>query len=215
MLYYEKIKVNGVRMMNKKVCHIIGAGEFEKFSYLENDFIIAADGGYEHIKKIGIKPNLLIGDFDSIKNIPHDIKKICFPTKKDFTDTYAAIQEGIKYGCEIFHIHGGTGARFAHTIANMQLLADMSQKKFATYLHGRNFTATAITNDKILFDESQKGYISIFSHTDKSFGVNIIGLKYELKNAVLTNKFPLGVSNEFLQKQSLISVERGTLILIY
>lgn len=201
--------------MCKKICHIVGAGEFVNFSPAKNDIVIAVDGGYEHLKNTNIKPNLLIGDFDSIKIIPDEIKKIKLPTEKDFTDTYAAICEGIKFGCEIFHIYGGIGGRISHTLANIQLLANFSAQKLNCYLHAKDWTMAAITNDKILFDEKYKGYVSIFSHTDKSFGVNIIGLKYELQNAIISNKFPLGISNEFIQKKSIVSVENGTLIIVY
>ena len=83
--------------MSSKICRIVGAGDFEDFSYNKSDFIIAADGGYDHLKKINIKPNILLGDFDSIESIPDDRqKKIKFDTQKDFTDLYAAIQIGIK-----------------------------------------------------------------------------------------------------------------------
>lgn len=57
--------------------------------------------------------------------------------------------------------------------------------------------------------------ISIFSHTNKSFGVNILGLKYQVKNKILLNTFPLGISNEFINKNSVISVRSGTLIIIF
>lgn len=201
--------------MEKKICHIIGAGEFTNFSYSKNDFIIAVDGGYDHIKKIGIKPNLLIGDFDSIKIIPDNIKKIILPAEKDFTDTFAAIQKGISEGLKNFHMHGCVGKRIEHTLANIQLLSYLSEKKLRGYLYGKDFVITSITNDKILFDKKQKGYISIFSHTEKSFGINISELKYELKNAVISNKFPLGISNEFIQKDSVVSVKNGTLIIVY
>ena len=201
--------------MQKKICHIVGAGDFKKFSYSKNDYIIAADGGYEHLKKNNITPNLLIGDFDSIKNIPNGIKKISLPQAKDFTDTYAAIKEGVKLNYKTFYIHGGTGGRTEHTIANIQLICKLAQENFEAYIFDKNFTATAINNNKIFFDKNHKGYISIFSHTDKSLGVNIKNLKYELTNATLTNNFPLGVSNEFIQKDSFVSVQNGTLILFY
>lgn len=51
--------------------------------------------------------------------------------------------------------------------------------------------------------------------TDKSIGVDIKGLKYELENAELTNHFPVGVSNEFTGSKSSISVSDGTLLIVY
>lgn len=201
--------------VQKKICHIVGAGSFKKFSYSENDCIIAADGGYDHLAQYQIQPHILIGDFDSIKNIPHDIKKIILPKAKDFTDTYAAVEEGIKLNFQTFYIHGGSGKRFDHTLANIQLICKLAQENFEAYLFDKNFTLTAICNRQINFDENHEGYISIFSHSDKSFGVSIKNLKYELTDATIANNFPLGISNEFIHKKSFIRVKDGTLILVY
>ena len=202
--------------MSSKICRIVGAGEFERFSFDKSDFIIAADGGYDHLKKINVKPNILLGDFDSIKSIPgNEQKKIKFDTQKDFTDLYAAIQIGIKSNCKIFHIYGALGKRFDHSLANIQLLAYLSQNKFHAFLHHKKKLITAITNTKISFGKNKTGTISIFSYTNKSYGVNIINLKYELKDAVLSNTFPLGVSNEFIKKKSFVSVRKGTLIVVF
>ena len=202
--------------MSSKICRIVGAGEFENFSYNNSDFIIAADGGYDHLKKINIKPDILLGDFDSIESVPEDEqKKIKFDTQKDFTDLYAAIQIGIKSNCKIFHIYGALGKRFDHSLANIQLLAYLSQNKFQAFLHHKKKLITAITNTKISFGKNKIGVISIFSYTNKSYGVNITNLKYELKNAVLSNTFPLGISNEFINKKSFVSVTKGTLVIIF
>ena len=202
--------------MNKKICRIVGAGDFTNFFYNKSDFIIAADGGYDYLKKINVTPNILLGDFDSIKIIPDSKqKKIKFKPEKDFTDIYAAIKLGIKSGCEIFHIYGALGKRFDHSLANIQLLVYLSQNKFKAFLHYKNKLITAITDTNIFFSKQKKGVISIFSHTNKSYGVYIKNLKYELDNVTLTNIFPLGISNEFIGKKSFISVKSGTLIIIF
>ena len=122
--------------MNKKICRIVGAGDFKDFFHNKSDFIIAADGGYDYLKKINVTPDILLGDFDSIKSIPDPKqKKIKFKPEKDFTDIYAAIRFGIKSGCKIFHIYGALGKRFDHSLANIQLLAYLSQSKFKAFLH--------------------------------------------------------------------------------
>lgn len=206
-------------IMQEKTCKIIGAGEFSNFNFDQDDFIIAADGGYDHLKKINIKPDILIGDFDSMldkkSNLDPDIKKIGFSTEKDFTDLDLAVQHAIKLGYNKFDIYGAIGGRrFDHSIANIQLLAGLSQKKFKVCLHSKKNIITAISDTKIFFDKTQNGVVAVFSHTDKSFGVDILGLKYELRNETLYNTRPLGISNEFTQKQSMISVRSGTLIII-
>ena len=68
-----------------------------------------------------------------------------------------------------------------------------------------------IKNEKISFRENMEGYLSLFSLCERSEGVTIQGFKYELENAVITNDFPIGISNEFIGKQGSISVENGEL----
>ena len=71
-----------------------------------------------------------------------------------------------------------------------------------------------IHNSKISFEKEEEGYISVFSLSDRSEGVSLRGLKYLLEDAVLTNVFPLGASNEFLGEVSEIEVRDGTLLII-
>ena len=73
----------------------------------------------------------------------------------------------------------------------------------------------AITNDRLCFEKIPFGYVSVFSGSTKAEGVTLCGLKYELNNAVLTNTFPIGVSNEFIDRESSISVSDGTLFIVF
>ena len=115
----------------------------------------------------------------------------------------------------MFHIYGGTGGRMDHTIANMQLLAELSQKGKQGFLFGRDCVMTALTNGELLFPEGIWGYVSVFAHSDQAVGVTLSGLKYPLKDAVLKNTYSLGVSNELRGQKSKISVEKGTLLISY
>lgn len=203
--------------MSNSICYIIGAGENYEldFTPTSDDFIIAADAGLRYLEQCGITADLVIGDFDSLNGIPaHPNTKELNPEKDD-TDMFAAVREGIKSGYSVFHIYCGMGGRIDHTIANIQILAYLSQNDMQGFLFGKDSVITAITNQKIAFEKIPSGYISVFSCTEKSEGVNLQGLKYELDNAVLTNTFPLGVSNEFIEKESSISVGTGTLLIVF
>lgn len=203
--------------MKNAICYIIGAGENYglDFTPTTDDFVIAADAGIRYLKQRGLTANLVIGDFDSFNDIPaHPNTKELNPEKDD-TDMFAAVREGIKAGYSFFHIYCGMGGRIDHTIANMQILAYLSQNDMQGFLFGKDSVITAITNRNISFDKVPSGYISVFSYTEKSEGVNLQNLKYELNNAVLTNTFPLGVSNEFIGKESSISVSDGTLLIVF
>ena len=69
-------------------------------------------------------------------------------------------------------------------------------------------------NETISFRDTMDGYVNIFSLNEKAHGVTIRGLKYELKDATLTNALPLGISNEFVGVPSEVSVKDGTLLII-
>ncbi len=203
--------------MKSGVCYVVGAGDNYGLDFVPKaeDFVIGVDGGFQVLKDRGITANLVIGDFDSLEAIPEHPNVIRLNTKKDDTDMWAAVREGMGAGYEIFHIYCGTGGRMDHTIANIQLMAELAQGGRQGYLMDRDCVMTAITNRAITFPKHLKGYVSVFSLSEKSKGVNLKGLKYELNNAVLTNTYPLGVSNEFIGEESVISVKCGTLLIVF
>lgn len=205
--------------MNEKsgICYIVGAGENDgmEFTPLADDFVIAADAGFQALKQTKIKIDLVIGDFDSLCFVPEYVEVITLQREKDDTDMRAAVCEGLKKGYKTFHIYGGTGGRIEHTIANMQLLTELSAAGKRGFLFGRDYIITALTNGTFEFPAYASGYVSVFAHSDQAEGVWLRGLKYELRNAVLSNRYPLGVSNEFIGKKSSISVENGTLLIVF
>ena len=203
--------------MKNKICYIIGAGKNYGLDFCKQngDFIIAADGGLNHLKKNKIIPDLIIGDFDSVLQTPKNITTIKLKVDKDETDTFAAILKGIELGYQKFVIYCGTGDRFDHTLANLQTLVFLADKNKQGFIVGENIIITAIKNNKIEFPKIKDGYISVFSFSNQSENVCIKGLKFELENATLFNSLPKGVSNQFINKTSFISVGNGTLIITY
>lgn len=202
-----------------KKCFIIGASRcgslYHGIETGEDDLVIAADGGYIRCMEAGIKPDMAVGDWDSAGNPPHDCLFVQLPVEKDDTDTLAAIKLGIEKGFDEFHIFFGTGGRPDHTIANMQCLVFLSKKGKRGYLYDEEEIITAITNSSITFSAAAKGSISVFSADGTAYGVTETGLKYSLDNAVVTSDFPIGVSNSFAGVQSNITVENGTLYIIF
>ena len=80
---------------------------------------------------------------------------------------------------------------------------------------GENWTAAAITDDSLTFSADHWGTISVFCQGDRAEGVTLEGLKYSLKDAVLTCDFPLGVSNSFTGAESRVTVGKGTLLILW
>ncbi len=204
-------------MNTSKICHIFGAGDFFgiKAEIGADDIVIAADGGLNSLRKCGIVPHYIIGDFDSLGYIPNRDNITVLPTEKDTTDMFEAVNAGVKKGCNIFHLYGGTGGRLDHTIANLQLLKYFSEKGAKLFLHGENFIIENLTDGKINICGKKGDYISVFSLCDKAEGVTLRNLKYELEDYTLTSAFPLGVSNEFTENTAEISVKNGTLAVYY
>lgn len=203
--------------MKGKICYVVGAGENYglDFQPVMGDFVIAADAGLCYLDKQGIRADLVIGDFDTLKCTPKHSNTIVLSAEKDDTDTLAAVREGIRAGYTSFHIYCGTGGRIDHTMANLQVLAYLSANNMRGFLFDNGTVITAITNDSLCFEKIPCGYVSVFSCSTKAEGVSLCGLKYELNNAVLTNSFPIGVSNEFIDKESSISVIDGTLFIVF
>lgn len=199
-----------------KRCYIVGAGEDcgLDFTPQTGDLVIAADGGYTALCQAGMDPDLVIGDFDSLGKAPAERAVIQLPTVKDVTDTWAAIQLGKERGCREFWLYGCTGGRFEHTLANVQTLAALAGEGLRGWLVSRDQLVTAISDTTLEFGPEHRGFLSVFSHTDRCTGVCLRGLKYELEQAELQNRFPLGVSNEFLGQPASVTVGQGVAIVV-
>ena len=199
------------------ICYIFGALDtpITDFKTQESDLIIAADGGYSTLKKLNIKPDLVVGDFDSLGEAPENENVIKHPVKKDDTDTLLAVKIGLEKGYKSFVIFGAIGGRLDHTIATIQTATFVAENGGIAYIYDGNHTVTAIKNSTINFKDNAKGYISIFALSGVAKGVSIKGLLYELNDAEITPYFPVGVSNEFIGKESKISVTDGILTIIF
>lgn len=199
-----------------KTCYIFGAasGLPKNFKPSADDLIIAADAGYLTLQKMGAKPHITVGDFDSMDNLPTDTEIIKHPIRKDDTDTLLAVKIGLEKEYKRFFLYGCTGGRLDHTLANLQTLSFIASKGATGYLYGEDFTATVLSGSSLEFPEEKKGNISVFSATDEC-EISIDGLSYTLNHEKITYNFPLGVSNKFIGKNAKITVHNGTAIIIW
>lgn len=204
--------------MHIPVCFLVGAGPMDpgvSFSPRPGDLIIAADGGLPAVEAMDLTPDLVVGDFDSLGALPRHPNAVVLPREKDVTDMHAAIDLGLERGYTRFVLYGGTGGRLAHTLANLQLLDNLSRRGCRGFLVGGGTVATAVHNGALDFPPSLSGYLSAFCSGAPAEGVTLYGLKYELDNARLTPDFPLGVSNEFTGTAARVSVTNGTLLVLW
>jgi thiamine pyrophosphokinase len=199
-----------------KKCIIFCAGGFDALAeQIEEDaLIIAADGGARHTETLGITPNIVLGDFDSLGYAPAGAE--IFPVEKDDTDAMLAIKKGLALGCREFVLYGSLdGPRLEHTVANFQALQYLADRGAKGTLVGLRQIVTLIQNDTLHFSARFEGYVSVFCLGSDARGVDIRSLQYEVENATLTAGFPLGVSNRFVGKEATISVRDGSLLLIW
>ena len=179
-----------------------------------DDFIIAADGGFVHTQKLGITPDIILGDFDSLGYTPD--RANVFPVEKDDTDAMLAVRRGLQLGYRKFVLYGSLdGPRLDHTVANFQTLQFLADRDAVGYLVGSGQLVTVVKNGSLTFPAGMEGTISVFCMGKDAEGVTLEGLYYPLENGTLTAGFPLGVSNHFTGAAAAITVRNGSLLVVW
>ena len=199
-------------------CLIISVGEFHPLpDNLKYDYVIAPDHGYDYAMKMGIVPDLILGDFDSnnydvssVKDIP--VEK--FPVCKDDTDTMLSIKKALSLGYEHIIIVCALGARFDHSFANIQSMAYVAEHGGMCELFGSGEYLRTLFNSSVSLPKKENHSLSVFSLTDCCKGVSIHGAAYNCNNLTLTNTFPIGVSNNWCEEVVTVSVSSGILLII-
>lgn len=196
------------------ICHIVGAGEMggARIDFRKGDYLIAADGGYTEVIAQGLKPDLAVGDFDSLGSVPENENVVQHPVMKDDTDMMLAVKLGFEKGFTRFFIYGALGGRLDHTLANIQTLMYIANNGGQGWIIG-DCCLTAIHNGKAVFRDIAQGVVSVFCLDRPARGVSIEGLLYTLEDHTMQSDIALGVSNEFIGKPACVSVKDGTLVL--
>ena len=197
-------------------CLIFCAGGFSALAepICPDDYILAADGGLQHLLSLGLQPHGIIGDFDSLGYVPAGAQ--VYPVEKDDTDSMLAVRKGLETGFRRFVLYGALdGPRVDHTMANFQTLLYLAEHGARGYLVGKRQTVTAVKNGCVRFPAGFSGTVSVFCLGTDAKGVTLRGLHYGLENGSLTSSFPLGVSNHFTGEAASITVENGSLLVIF
>lgn len=185
-----------------------------------DDLCIAADVGAINAKKLGDTPAIIVGDFDSArlaelqKEFPKaEINEV--PAQKDFTDTELAIDIALKKGAEEIIIIGGLDGRLDHTLNIIALLISLTKNKiYASVTNGKN-RIRYMEATSTLIPRSHFKYLSLIPCENKIKGVTVLGCKYPLENATLSNSSAgLTVSNEIVENCAFISAKKGGLLIV-
>ncbi len=196
---------------------IIGAGDFSPRGLVvkKGDWLIAADGGLNHLASLGLRPHLVLGDMDSVSHLPQGVARLTFPVKKDRTDMALAILLALSRGYTRFTLHGALGGRLDHSLANLHLVCALAESGHQAVIQDRKLTVYALHNSGLKLPFVPAGrVVSVFAWGGLARGVSLKGLKYPLSDAALTATEPLGVSNEGLGKPARIHVKDGTLLVM-
>ena len=174
------------------------------------DLTIAADSEYATAQKLGITPDITMGDFDSyLESLPPEMNILRVPCEKDLTDTMLACEYAKDNGCRYITIIGGTGGRIDHLISNVFYLEDLRRQGIRVKLTDGENTVQVIIDETVSVHDDG-GYFSVFAL--EKCTVTETGCKYPLNHAALVRQRPYAVSNEVTGDCAMVTVEGSALL---
>lgn len=205
-------------------CMIIGAAPiadkriFREFNPKEH-YVICADGGYETALRYGVRPDMIVGDFDSATKLPpSELNCLTLPVKKDVTDTMYAAMRGIAMGLQHFVLLGCLGGkRFDHSLANLEVLHHITTRGGTAILADETTRAIMLSGRSMRITDSIGATLSVFPYGGSSCNVTYRGMEYPLHRRTLTvGGMPMGVSNKILVDPAEVTVHSGMgLVVMY
>lgn len=184
------------------------------------DLIICADGGYDAAVRYGIRPDLIIGDFDSARTEPpaDGTPVVRLPWHKDDTDMVVCLRAGRERGYTEFLLTGCLGGRFCHSLANLNCLYDCALRGETAWMaDGINQVRVLTPGRYTLPFPTGCRFLSLIAYTPLVRGICLTGTEWELHDAELTNRYPLGVSNQAApgSSEAELSFTEGALVLVF
>ena len=181
--------------------------------------IIACDGGSRHLKSWGIKPDVIIGDMDSIDAAllayydSENIKIIKYPANKDFTDTELALDYALEVKPEKIYIWCALGGRMDHTLSNIFLLFKGRERGIQTVLIDP-FCEIFLADNETHFTGDTGKTVSLLSLSPEVTGITLSGFLYPLENENLKMGESRGISNRIRDNDACIRFANGKLLVI-
>lgn len=192
------------------------------------DFVIAVDAGLETCEALGLCPDLLVGDFDTLgrerlleyrerSGVTADVHE----PEKDETDTELAFRDALAAGCVFVDMLGATGGRLDHELSNIQLLAQGRKRGLRVTIYdafNKIFLADAELDPQVVFEKEwlYGSYVSFLPVTEAVRGITLTGFKYPLKEkdiSILENP-SLCISNEVMEETAVLTFRSGLLLCV-
>ena len=183
--------------------------------------IIAADHGLFAVDQLGITPDYIVGDFDSVpeellaKYRDSKTPTLTFPREKDKTDTQIAIEHALTHKATSIIIVGATGSRLDHTMANVHLLLLPMERNVDACIIDRNNKIYLKRESFVIEKQRQHGdYVSLLPFSEVVDGLSLMGFQYPLNRIRLTAGSSLGISNEIIMDIGRVEFTKGILLVI-
>ncbi len=214
--------------MNRQHAVIVSGGTVEEKLALDilkkepSAFRIAVDRGLEFFYRQKIRPDYIVGDFDSIApqiiawyKEQTEIPIREFDTVKDASDTEIAVRYAVEHGCGSIQILGGTGTRLDHVMANIQVLSIPARVGIpAEIIDGYNRIRIVEKEVRLKKSETYGEYFSLFPLGGEIRHLYIRGAKYPLTDHTLVPYDSLCVSNQIAGEEAVITFGEGMVILM-
>lgn len=202
-----------------KNCLIIAGGCYSDICrQTPYDYVIACDAGVLFARQMGINPDLILGDFDSLSApVPAEYEGVPvmrYPAMKDDSDTMLAVKAALQKGFDKITLTCALGGRLDHTYANLQTLAYIAQNGHIGELLSDDTHILTFAGGSITLPQKEGYTLSLFSHTDCCRDVSITGSLYDVACIDLRNTVPLGLSNAWRDEAITISMKEGILLII-
>ena len=198
---------------------VIGNGSIDDYSWLKSELagyatIIAADGGANHLHRIDVKPDVLVGDLDSIAvTVDPDTSIISYPVDKDASDMDLSIHYALSISPAPIDIFAALGGRADHQFCNIMVLANyaavITLKTENARIRCVHESATAQLHRR----GSGVNTVTIMP-LDITATVTTRGLAYSLHDDVL-ERGSKGLSNRMIEDTASVQIESGTIILFH
>ncbi len=200
---------------------ILAGGELELSSDVIHiaksaQFIVAADSGIRHAQNLHLKPNLIVGDFDSASETDlsayKDIPRRSFSTDKDWLDLEIALDEVLQQEPSKISVFGATGGRIDQTLAAI-LIASMHTAKNISLHSGKQSIYFMQGEAKVTLELDPNTLFSLLSLKDDAV-VSVKNARYELERFNLAYGVGLGVSNRVSQSPLILDLNKGLVAIV-